>query len=155
MPATVTLSTTTLGNALGIDERRIALASTSSVVVGQRLYIDRELMTVLGFGPTGWVDVARGVDGTKTSAHFPGATVYLGRADQFYRQDPVGQPPDAVSVSPYINVMTGDFWFAQGDAVQQVGGTSVANRWWQKAATTYDTTSLGIRTATQNPSSST
>lgn len=151
MPATVTLSTTTLSTPVGTSEKQIEVASTSGLTEGTRLWIDRELMSVVSLGVGNWVNVRRGVDGTNASAHASTATVYIGRADQFYSSDPVGSPPDAVLVSPYINTRSGEVWFAQGDVLP----TGQAIRWWQRQTTTYETGPLGIRTTTLDPSSST
>lgn len=158
MPATVTLATTTLGQLVHPHEDRIKLASTSGVVIGTRLYCDRELMRVIGVGgafPDPWVQVSRGVDGTRTTAHSPGATVYVGRADQFYASDPQGEPPDAIPVDPYINVMTGDVWLAQGDAGPVDGIRPIATRMWVKQSTVLAAGALGAATVTSSPTSST
>jgi len=149
MSATVTLSTTTLGSQAKAGESEIKVASTTGLVPGVRLFVDRELMSVVGLLVDPWVKVLRGVDGTAASVHSTGATVTIGDADQFYASDPTGSPPEVIPVSPYINVTTGDFWFAQGDELP-VGET---NRWWQKQATTRTTGFLGVRTTTQDPAS--
>lgn len=149
MPATVTLSTTTLGASAGVSDNLIKLASTAGLKVGIYLYIDGELMRVLGLDVDPWVKVTRGMDGTAAAPHPSTATVYYGEAYQFYQTDPVGRPPAAIPVSPYINVINGTVWFAQGDA------TATSNRWWQKASATYGAGPLGIRTVTLDPSSST
>lgn len=151
MPATVTLNTTTLAAPVSATARQVKLASTAGVLPGYRLYADRELMAVVSLGVDPWVNVRRGVDGTATSAHTSSVTVTIGTADQFYQSDPVGAPPSAVQVSPYINVLTGDVWYAQGDALPEGN----ANRWWQKQATTYTAGALGVRVATSSPTSST
>jgi hypothetical protein len=151
MPATVTLSTTTLQQTAGASDSQIKVESTSGMFPGTRLWIDRELMTVVSLGVSPWVNVLRGVDGTSAQAHSSLSTVTIGRGDQFYSIDPVGRPFDAISVSPYINVLTGDVWLAQGDA--QPDGTAV--RWWQKVTTTYGVGALGVRTTTQDPTAST
>jgi hypothetical protein len=151
MPATVTLSTTTLAANVGASDNQIKLASTAGVTPGTRLWVDRELMAVVSLGVDPWVNVSRGVDGTAGSPHNSAATVTIGQAYQFYSSDPVGRPNEAVPVSPYINVRNGTIWYAQGDAVP--GDT--ATRWWQAVTTTYDTGPLGVRTTTMDPTSST
>lgn len=150
MAATVTLSTTTLTNAVTADDRQIQVGSTSGLLPGVRLYIDRELLEVVGLlGYASIVNVRRGVDGTGASRHASGATITIGRADQFYSSDPVGLPPSEVPVSPYINVLTGVHWLAQGDET----GPGRDSRWWQKRETTYSTGALGVRTTETLPAS--
>lgn len=151
MPATVTLSTTTLLASVGAGDRQILVASTSGLAAGVRLWVDRELMSVAGLGVGNWVDVLRGQDGTAGQHHDSGTTITIGQPDQFYSQDPVGAPPEAILVSPWINVINGSVWFAQGDTLP-TGGTS---RWWQKQTTTYGVSALGVRTTTLDPTSST
>jgi hypothetical protein len=155
MPATVTLASATLASPITATDRLIKVDTTAGMVSGTRLFIpgpDRELMTVVGLGPDPWVNVIRGVDGTCASPHVSGATLIVGRPDQFYSSDPVGRPEGSVLVSPYCNVLTGDLWYAQGDSSAAAGE---ANRWWQKATTVYDVGPLGVRTVTQSPTSST
>lgn len=147
MPATVTLASTTLADVATDKATLIKLASTSGVYAGLRLYVDGELMHVYALDVDPWVKVKRGAEGTAAAPHPSGATVYVGRADQFYSMDPVGRPPAAIPVSPYINVINGTVWFAQGD----VTPSASANRWWQKQSTIYTVTPLGARSTTLDP----
>ena len=151
MPATVTLSSTTLAAGVDSAATRVKVTSTTGLVHGVRMYIDGELMKVLRFDPDPWVVVTRGVDGSKASAHSSGVTVYIGRADQFYGQPPVGRPDGAVLVSPYIDVVNGNVYFAQGD----VTPTGSAVRWWMVQTNTRTTQPLGVTTSTLDPTSST
>lgn len=155
MAVTTTLATTTLSEGVDASTRSIKVASTSGLVIGIRLFVDRELMTVTGLGVAttaySTVNVLRGVDGTAASPHVSSSTITIGRGDQFFSTDPMGTPPPAVPVSPYINVLTGVFWFAQGDEVPN----GLTNRWWQAQTTTYDQGPLGIRTVSQTPTAST
>jgi hypothetical protein len=150
MPASVTLSTTTLVNSVGPSADTLVLASTAGVGAGTRLFIDGELLKVNSVAVEG-VKVRRGDSGTAASSHVSGSTVYIGRADQFYSQDPVGTPLSVIPVSPYINVINGSTWFAMGDTVPD--GNSA--RWWQRGTPTYAVGSLGIRTTTTDPTAST
>lgn len=147
MPATVTLSSTTLKTAAGAPDTQVQVSSTSGLIPGVRLFVDGELMSVVSLGGGTWVKVLRGVDGSAAAAHPSMAVVYIGRADQFYAVDPVGKPPASVLVSPYINVINGTVWMAQGDP----DGV----RWWQNQTATFGTGPLGIQTVTYNPSAST
>jgi len=150
MPATVTLNTTTLSD--GIDERstRIKLSSTANVLPGLRLYVDRELMAVVRLDVDPWVLVRRGADGTPSIPHGVGTPIFIGRADQFYSSPPNGRPASAIDVSPYIDVVGGKIYFAQGDAVP-----TGAARYWQIQTTTLGVGPLGVRTVTFDPTSST
>lgn len=145
MAALATLSTTTLGAAASATDLAIRLVSTTDVAAGTRLWIDRELLAAVRVGVDGWVDVRRGVDGTAASLHAPNATVTIGRADQFFDHDPVGVPPAEVLVDPWINVITGDTWKAEGDSL----GDSA--RYWTKRVTTRSTGALGVQTVTTSP----
>lgn len=156
MPATVTLATTTLQESVSATQQQIKVASSTGLTEGIRLYIDKELMSTVSVGITAGnytqVNVRRGVDGTIATAHSSTATITIGRGDQFYHSDPVGAPPLAVLVSPYINVITGTIWYAQGDATE----TGEVVRWWQQVTTTYsDGGAFGVRTTTSDPTAST
>jgi len=116
---------------------------------GVRLYIEGELMAVVS--SNGFAEVKRGVDGTAAQPHSAGATVYIGRADQFYQGPPVGIPPAVIEVSPYIDTLSGAVWFAQGDPSSP--GTS--SRYWQQQTVTRTAISMGFRSSTLDPTSST
>jgi hypothetical protein len=149
MPATVTLATATLTFGVGPGDNEITLSSLSGVVPGYCLWIDRELMQVKELKSSTRVRVVRGESGTFASAHSSSATVTIGRCDQFYSVDPQGRPGETFPVSPYINVINGKVWMAQGDAI------SGANRWWQEVTQTYGTGPFGIRTQEASISAST
>ena|SRR5687767_13416784 len=151
MPATVTLATTTLALPLDARQQRIKLASIAGVFPGMRLWFDRELVNVLRIEVSPWVEVQRGVDGTLAQPHLSSVTVYIGDPHQFYESDPTGRPPDAIPVSPHINVRNGKVWFAQGDTQPNGSG----DRWWQEQAVTRGVGALGVRTTTFEPTSST
>jgi hypothetical protein len=150
MPATVTLSTTSLAAGAGASDSQIKASSTSGLTPGVRLFCDGELMEVVSLGVSPWVNVRRGVDGTSAAAHPQMALCYIGRAYQFYGSDPVGAPAPQIPVSPYINAINGAVWFAKGDS----GPQGISVRWWQRQSTTYGTGPLGIRTTTLDPVSS-
>ena len=151
MPATVTLSTTTLSFSVGASDRKVNVASISGLTPGTRLFVNDELMEVVSTGTDTWVDVLRGRDGTPGVAHDSGATIYIGRADQFYSSDPVGAPHNSILVSPYINTTNGGIWFARGDTLPG----EHAKRWWQKQTTTYSEGALGVQVETLDPTEST
>jgi len=118
---------------------------------GMRLYLDGELATIIRLDADPVVIVGRGVDGTAGRAHPAGVTVYIGRADQFYAGPPIGSPPAIIPVSPYIDTMNGQVWFAQGDA----SSAGSANRWWQQQTQTHGGAVLGSRSSTFDLTSST
>jgi len=151
MPATVTLSTTTLAEGCDASASRIKVASTTGMLPNTRLYVGGELMKVMRIEVDPWVIVARGVDASRAAAHPSGDTVYIGRADQFYAVPPFGRPDASVLVSPYIDVVAGNIYFAQGD----VTPTATANRWWQIQTNTRTSGPLGVVTSTLDPTSST
>ena len=151
MPATTTLSQTTLAAPCDAHESVVKLASVSGVLPGYRLFVDGELMAVQRLGIETYVYVARGVDGTAGAAHSSEAVVYIGQGHQFYSRDPVGIPRDAIPVSPYINLSNGKVWFAQGDTLPD--GNAV--RWYQEQTVTHEVGALGVRTTTLDPTEST
>jgi len=149
MPATETLSSTTLAVDCAASDTQIKVASTSGLAAGIHLYCDGELMRVVSLGVDPWVNVQRGVSASAARHHEPSATIYIGRADQFYEQDPSGSPHEVIPVSPYINTANGTVWFAQGDPLRG------QYRWWQKQTATYSQGPLGVRVVTLDPTSST
>jgi hypothetical protein len=151
MPATVTLSETTLAASVGSSARQVKVTSTSGLTPGLQLFLDGELMEVVSLGIDPWVNVLRGRGGTAAVAHDSGVTIYSGRADQFYDSDPVGAPENAIPVSPYINVRDGNVWFALGDTLPGEN----ARRWWQKQTISFDDGALGVRVRTADPTAST
>jgi hypothetical protein len=146
MPATVTLSTTTLGPRVGASGRSVQVASTSGLIPGIWLFCDGELMSVVRLGVGTDVTVLRGQGGTRATEHASGATIYIGRPDQFYSSDPVGRPPDAIPVDPHINAANGAVWFATG-----AGDT----RRWERQVATTTAGPLGVSVTTLSPTSST
>lgn len=152
MPATYTLSTTTFASPVGKFDRQVKVASTSGLSAGMRLFSDRELMSVESLpGYANLVEVRRGVDGTAAQRHGTDATVYTGTPDKFFSFDPQGMPHEAVLVSPHINVLTGDVWFADGDTAP----VGFEQRWWHKQVVARGVGPLGVRTTTPDITSST
>lgn len=144
--STVTLTTTTLSKTVSVDDNRIVLASLTGVIPGMRLFIDRELMTVLrATGIGNELMVRRGVDSTSSTRHGSNSLVTIGRGDQFYSTDPRGlMPAVAVPVLPYINVQSGLTWTIQGDDL----GPGLDGRTWQLVTTTQSVGPLGVRVNT-------
>ena len=144
MAATVTLATTTLSATVSATDSIWTVASTSGIVPGIHLFVDRELVKCDRPGGTAnTVVVLRGRGASASTAHISGATITLGRGDQFYESDPVGPPPNPVPVSPYINTATGVIWAVAGD----VDGSTTAARFWavapqRRVTTVADATSI-------------
>lgn len=140
--AQATLGSTTLAQGCSAAATSVLLLSASGLVPGSRLYVDRELMSVTSLGLTTalgqWVNVRRGVDGTTSSEHSATVTVRTGSANEFFQTDPQGAPGDAVLVSPWINVSTGDVWVPQGND----GPTPY--RWWARQELVHSVASLGV-----------
>ena len=149
MPATYTLTSTSLASDARRDDSIVSVASTSGLTTGIRLFVDDELMNVVGLVPDG-VRVLRGVDGTRAAHHDSGSVVWVGSADKFYTVDPQGDPREVVLVSPHINIRTGAVWFAKGDTAPN----GKVYRWWQKQAPVFSQGALGGRTMTLDPTSS-
>ena len=158
MAATVTLASTTLAAVVNESDTAVNVASTTGISKGIGLFVENELMSVVSVGlPSGngtMVNVLRGRGATAQRRHSNGATVYIGRPDQFYSTDPVGTPGTVVQVSPYINTTNGTVWFPQGDEVPGSSNTSPQPRWWQLVTNTPGIGDLGVRTTTQTPTSS-
>lgn len=125
---TVTLTQTTLGAALDAVSNSVRLASCTNVPNPSGggdnqtiLMVDNEAMTVTKVtldvpgtvSGAGTVEVMRGTNGTRATAHLSGRTVLLGRPTQFYVTDPAGAIATAdLDVTPRINVPTSNQWIA-------------------------------------------
>ena len=72
--------------------------------------------------------VVRGVGGSRALPHVSGVTVYVGASQQFYTQDPQGDPPVVPAVLPWINVITGNIWTVSGSAWVLTGGSAPTAR---------------------------
>ena len=150
MPATVTLATTTFTSPVAAGDTQILLTSTSGIVPGVFLVANREVFKVIALTGIGTaVTVLRGQAGTATQPHGTSETIYVARGDQFYATDPVGLPPTAIPVSPYLNVLTGAIWVVQGDEI----GAGTGARSWQPVTSAQTIGDLGLRqTTTTTPS---
>lgn len=150
MGATVTLSTTTLTNGINPGDDSLVLGSVTGIIRGYRLWIDKELLAVLSVdSASNRVTAKRGSDGTNAARHSSSSLVTIGSPQHFYSSDPLGAPAPVIPVSPYINVLNGKVWLAQGDA------TDLSYRWWQEVTSSYGIGPLGIRTSSSDPTSST
>lgn len=147
MPASNPLATTTFLTPVGKSDTQVRVASTSGLRAGMRLFADRECMQVVSLGVSTLVNVRRGVDSTSADVHGTDVLVYIGTPDQFFTYDPQGQPPNALMVSPHINLTNGLVWFAQGD--------DASSRYWTPQTVTRAVGPLGVVTVTYSPTSST
>ena len=151
MSATYTLASTNFAAPVAKDATQVYVASKSGLAAGMRLYSDRECMAVVSLhSSANLVNVRRGVDSTRAQEHGTDVTVWVATPDQLYDHDPQGRPREDLLVSPFINVLTGDVWFAQGDAAP----IGTGQRWWQKQVIGHTIGDLGTRITTPDPSSS-
>ena len=120
MPATVTLSTTTLTTGVDSGASEVLLASYAGINAGNCLWIDRELMKVIVL-PDGSCKVRRGYGSTSSARHQSGSTVTIGSPEQFQSKDPVGSPDSSIPVSPWIN--TGTFRRTAAATVRKAAST--------------------------------
>lgn len=148
MSALATLTTTTLATDVSSSDSLVKLTSTSGVVPGVCLYCEQELMTVDRLDGNGFAIVHRGDEGTAARAHTSLAPITIGRAHQFYQTNPFGAAPAVQLVTPWINVLTGEQWTAQGDET----GLS-PNLWWARTEYTHTVGALGVRSSVPAASS--
>lgn len=107
------LTQTSLSAAVGsTNTQSLIVASATNITVTPvtSLYIDKELMLVLGVNGT-TISVARGQSGTAAVKHASGAMVLVGSPSQFYVYNPTGGcTAGSVAVTPWVNVLTGNQW---------------------------------------------
>ena len=167
MPATVTLVPLLVAEHIDPTDSEIKLVVTDAGQTSLTLvpdgavqldplqsyfgYCEGELMRLVRQGLGSRFVAMRGLHGTSASHHDAGAQMYLGLGYHFYNHDPLGSPPNALEVSPWINVLNGTVWFAQGDS--EPGHTT--RRWWVKQEMKEATNSLGVREFTLDPIEST
>ena len=138
MAALATLSATILARECGVNDPAVLLASTTGIVPGTRLYVDKELMAVISLGLGTSVNVRRGDGGTATARHAPEALCVMGRADQFYEFDPPLSTANEPLVNPWINVVSGRVWLQQGE---ELGNN---RQYWQEVTMAHRTGALGL-----------
>lgn len=149
MQATYTLATTTFLTNVGATDTQVNLASTSGIVPGVGLFVDRELMKVERLTGIGnMATVLRGQEGTATRAHGTLATIFLAQGWQLYASDPQGLPGPNAIANPHINVANGTIWVIQGDDVGPMTGA----RSWQQVTSLESFGAFGVRNlATTTP----
>lgn len=103
-------STTTLSAAVTKTADQIVVASASGTycVVGNYLYVDRELMKILAINGT-TLTVDRGVEGI-VSGHASSKGVYIGTAEMFTHADKAGYDTGAPQ-NYIINTLTGEMFY--------------------------------------------
>jgi hypothetical protein len=132
-----TLNSTTLSAAVPVDEKRVTLASNSTVKVGHLLFSGKEAMLVNGPGIPGSTlasgdvaEVQRGYAGTKPQAHASGAKVWTGPGSDFSSIKPTGLSTTAAElVLPRVvlpdgliyNLIDGEWVLNQDDPVRSEG----------------------------------
>lgn len=116
------VTTTLAGDVVDSVTLQINVADLTKVNVGDMLYVDREAMLVLRKDVA--VTVARG-QRTQSATHQSGATVYAGKPDKFYTNDPASASlctSANVAVTPWINITNGNQWTCSGGKWTQTGG---------------------------------
>lgn len=122
--AQTTINSTTLSGAITATQQTITLASSSNISVGDRLFIDWEMLTVLRCGTSSTVGsgctsatmtVQRGTGdgaGGRSAPHATSSTVWTGPGQRFQ----VSSPPlgscvrSSIEFLPWIDVTTGNIW---------------------------------------------
>lgn len=106
--AQATLNQTTLSAGATEDQTFVTVTSASTMAANDILYVDREAMVVRSVSGT-TIQVTRGTNGTRATAHANNAIVYSGVPARFYNSDPPYGRCTASNqlVLPYINVVTG------------------------------------------------
>lgn len=153
--AQTNLTQTTLASAITVSGNQIVVASATGIsspagVSGNvaafptqtELFVDGEAMLVTGVNGT-VVNVVRGASSTMATAHVANSAVWVATPNQLYAvTPPAGGCTAANTVNPYINVITGQFWFCD----------SVTGNWqnvFSTGAITPAATSAAIQTAAQ------
>jgi hypothetical protein len=111
-----------VNSATGITAPSFNSTGTINTQTQWQIYVDRELMTVVGVNGSN-LTVLRGQGGTRATGHASGAMVLAGHPNWFYVADPGGisvqgitAPSSApcvlsnVVVSPWVNIRTGLQW---------------------------------------------
>lgn len=138
----VTLTSTTLSAAITANTRAFNVASATGIVapnfgsansaIGNQtvLYVDHEAMFVTGINGT-YVTVTRGFNGTFSTAHISGATVYVGPPSYLSTYDRFGACTSTNElVLPVVNTMDGHVFTCAttgGQWAQIANGTMSAN----------------------------
>ncbi len=152
--AQTTLNQTTITSAVTATSRQIVVASATGIsnpsgVSGNvfappaqtELFVDGEAMLVTGVSGT-TVSVVRGASSTRGTAHVAGSVVWVATPNQLYTLAAAGACTAANTVSPYINVITGQLWFCDS-------GTGNWQNVFSTGSITPAASSAAIQTAAQ------
>jgi hypothetical protein len=130
-----------VASATGITAPSPFAGNVAGGQAGTELIVDQEAMLVTAVNGT-TINVVRGANSTIGSPHGSGSIVWVATPSQLYTIVPVGACTATGTVNPYINVLTGQFWFCD---------SSTGN--WQPVfstgAITPVATSAAIQTAAQ------
>lgn len=103
-------TTTTLSAALNGTDSTFAVGSATNFAASSIAYVDREAMLILSVSGTN-ITVSRGSQGTASSGHLNGSTVYVGVPNYFKQQTPVGTCTSTnEGVLPVIVIPTGTLY---------------------------------------------
>lgn len=107
----IPLTSTTNIAGPGLNQAQGGLGSPTGGPNHYGIFVDGELMQVNSIPVAGAALVERGVQGTKSSAHNSGATVYIGYLSQFINYDRAGRCISTdYAVLPQLNTNDGKFF---------------------------------------------
>ena len=147
--STNTFLTPTLLTSVGEGDTSVNLSSVVGIIPGYHcIFVDDELIKIVSFGLGTSVNGIRGIEGTTNERHGSGSAVYIGPAHYFNYRDPNGIPGRPPLTNPWINLLNGNVWFAEGDE----SGPNVDARRWVLQTTMLGAGPLGINSVTLTPS---
>ena len=129
--AQATLNQTTLSAGATEGQTFVTVTSASTMAANDILYVDREAMVIRSVSGT-TIQVTRGTNGTRATAHPVNAVVYSGVPARFYTSDPpYGRcTPSNQLVLPYINVVTGGIFSCRASGTINTATSSTPPGLW-------------------------
>lgn len=114
--AQATVNSTTLAAAVtSINAIAIQVTSSTTMVAGQFLYADREMMRITSVARTPIIDVQRGVNGTRADLHASLTLLWSGPSNYFYDNEVAGPCTATNETSlPHIVRITGNVYDCKG-----------------------------------------
>lgn len=127
MDSQTTTQTTNLSAAMTIDQNFLSVASETGFANGERIYVDREYMTIVDVDDARGVRVLRGQGGTRATTHASGAFLYEGPADYFSTIGYFGSCTTANNLNmPRIDIATGTIYHCKESRWQGTNLQSLA-----------------------------
>lgn len=141
--AQATVNSTTLSAAVTTTSQLvIQVTSSSTMAVGQYLFVDAESMriTAINSNVSTLVSVQRGADGTAAALHANGSLVWSGPGRNFYSYDVAGPCTATQEIAlPHINVKSGNIYDCRG----ATSATQVWSRYMQNGIPDFQAAFLG------------